>query len=126
MEFSRFKPYSNESTLPLRSAEDVAGRLGITVEELADLSGIDRRTMRSSATDPYSRRVVHDVVRVASLINRALGDLAHSYAFIARRPILALDGRTALQCICLGHADAVIDTLSPVVQGGCGVHATRQ
>lgn len=106
-------PGQAPKALPLRTAADVALRLEIGIDTLADLSGIDRRVMRSDPNDPFVRRLVNDIVRVAAVVNRELDNLDLAYAFLARRPILQIEGRTALEAICLGHADQVIEVLGP-------------
>lgn len=112
MSFTRLKPEQSPAALPLRTAGEVAARLGVDLDALADLSGIDRRVMRSDVNDPFVNRLVSDIVRAASIVNRQLGSIDRAYCFLYRRPMLQLDGRTALEAICLGHADAVIELLT--------------
>lgn len=112
MSFTRLKPEQLPAALPLRTAGEVAARLGVDIDSLADLAGIDRRVMRSDANDPFVHRLVSDIVRAASIVNRQLGSIDRAYRFLYRRPMLHLDGRTALEAICLGHSEAVFELLT--------------
>jgi len=111
MTFTHLKPEQSPAALPLRTASEIAARLGVDLDSMADLAGIDRRVMRSDHNDPAVNRLVGNIVRAASIVNRQLDSLDRAYRFLYRRPILQLDGRTALEAICLGYHDAVFALL---------------
>lgn len=102
------------------SPSGLADKLGITVSELAELTGVHRNTVTMAPRSPRLQRAMRDVLRVLSAAYALTDDVDRALFWFRNQPIADLGHCTAIDLVALGRAQAVIDYVESLSAGPAG------
>ena len=102
------------------SASRIASILGLQQQELAELAGVHRNTLRIHPESPRLQSVLRDLMRVLSAATAMEPDPQRAIFLIKNEPIPAFRHKTLLQLVQEGRAEDAIDYLESVGAGFVG------
>lgn len=102
------------------SASGIASILGLQQQELAELAGVHRNTLRIHPESPRLQSVLRDLMRVLSAATAMEPDPQRAIFLIKNEPIPAFRHKTLLQLVQEGRAEDAIDYLESVSAGFVG------
>ena len=102
------------------SASRIASILGLQQQELAELAGVHRNTLRIHPESPRLQSVLRDLMRVLSAATAMEPDPQRAIFLIKNEPIPAFRHKTLLLLVQEGRAEDAIDYLESVSAGFVG------
>ncbi|NUS67589.1 MAG: DUF2384 domain-containing protein [Ensifer adhaerens] len=99
------------------SARLVAGRLGVTLAELAKLIGVARNTLTAKSSARKVDAALSSVVRILAMAGEMAGDDSRAVIWFKHQPIPGWAGKTAYDLVSEGKADKVLAYLEAVRSG---------
>ncbi|MDO4683142.1 MAG: DNA-binding protein [Lautropia sp.] len=102
------------------SASSVAQVFGLQQQDLADLAGVHRNTVRMHPESPRLQASLRDLVRVLSAATATEPDTQRAIFLIKNEPIPAFRHKTLYQVIQEGRTDDAIDYLESISAGFVG------
>jgi len=102
------------------SAINIADALGLQYQDLANLAGVHRNTLRSHPESPRLQAALRDLMRVLSAATVVQPDTARAFFMIKNEPIPAFRHKTILQLIEEGRTEDAIDYLESISAGFTG------
>jgi hypothetical protein len=102
------------------SASGIAGILGLQQQELAELAGVHRNTLRIHPESPRLQSVLRDLMQVLSAAMAMEPDPQRAIFLIKNEPIPAFRHKTLLQLVQEGRTEDAIDYLESVSAGFVG------
>jgi uncharacterized protein (DUF2384 family) len=110
---SRFR----DGDAPYLSARRVAEGLGLTLTELAALTGVARNTLTAKSGARTADEAMSPVVRIIAMAAEMAGDEARAALWFKHQPIPGWAGRTAYDLVRERKADKVVAYLEAVRSG---------
>ena len=92
-------------------------RLRLPLADLAKLAHIHRNTLTQRPESQLVQKSLEPVVRILAAAEQLTGDPDRAIVWFRHQPIAGHDGRTALELIEAGHADAVLAHLEDLRDG---------
>ncbi|MDF1480611.1 DNA-binding protein [Extensimonas sp. H3M7-6] len=102
------------------SASGIAGILGLQQQELAELAGVHRNTVRIHPESPRLQSALRDLMRVLSAATAVEPDPQRAIFLIKNEPIPAFRHKTLFQLVQEGRTEDAIDYLESVSAGFVG------
>ncbi|ANB01776.1 hypothetical protein [Ectothiorhodospira sp. BSL-9] len=102
------------------SASNVANILGMQQQDLAELAGVHRNTLRTHPESPKLQSALRDLMRVLSAAMAVESDLQRAIFLVKNEPIPAFRHKTLLQLVQEGRTDDVIGYLESISTGFVG------
>lgn len=102
------------------SVSGIANILGLQQQELAELAGVHRNTLRIHPESPRLQSVLRDLMRVLSAATAMEPDPQRAIFLIKNEPIPTFRHKTLLQLVQEGRAEDAIDYLESVSAGFVG------
>ena len=102
------------------SAPGVASMLGWQQQDLADLAGVHRNTLRTHPESPRLQAALRDLMRVVSAATAIQPDAQRAIFLIKNEPIAAFRHKTLMQLVQEGRAEDAIGYLESVSAGFVG------
>ena len=99
------------------SPQRMSQRLRLPLAELARLVHVHRNTLAKHPESPIVQKNLEPVVRILAAAEEMTGDAGRAIVWFRHQPIAGHDGRTALQLVEEGHADAVLAHLEDLRDG---------
>lgn len=106
-----------DTTTPFLSARRVAELLGVTLSELATLTGVARNTLAAKAGARKADAALSPVVRILAMAAEMAGDEQRAAIWFKHQPIPGWAGKTAYDLVGDGKADKVLAYLEAVRSG---------
>lgn len=110
---SRFQ----DANAPFLSGRRVANGLGITIAELASLTGVARNTLTAKTGTRAADHALSPIVRIIAMASEMAGDEARAAIWFKHQPIPGWAGKTALDLVRERKAEKVIAYLEAVRSG---------
>lgn len=102
------------------SASGIASILGLQQQELAELAGVHRNTLRTHPESPRLQAVLRDLMRVVSAATSMQPDPQRAIFLIKNEPIAAFRHKTLMQLVQEGRTEDAIGYLESVSAGFTG------
>lgn len=102
------------------SASGIAGILGLQQQDLAELAGVHRNTLRTHPESPRLQAALRDLMRVVSAATAVQPDAQRAIFLIKNEPIAAFRHKTLLQLVQEGRAEDAIGYLESIGAGFIG------
>ncbi len=102
------------------SVSGIADILGLQQQDLAELAGVHRNTLRTHPESPRLQAALRDLMRVLSAATAMQPDPQRAIFLIKNEPIPAFRHKTLLQLVQDGRAEDAIDYLESVSAGFVG------
>ena len=102
------------------SASGVAHILGLQQQDLAELAGVHRNTLRTHPESPRLQSALRDLMRVLSAATAIQPDPPRAIFLIKNEPIAAFRHQTLLQLVQQGRTEDAIDYLESIRAGFVG------
>lgn len=102
---------------PFLSARRVSEALGVSLTELAALTGVARNTLTAASGARKVDAALSPIVRILALASEMAGDEGRAAVWFKHQPIPGFAGKTAYDLARDGRTDAVIDYLDGVRAG---------
>ncbi|MCG5516216.1 MULTISPECIES: DNA-binding protein [unclassified Ectothiorhodospira] len=102
------------------SASNVATILGMQQQDLAELAGVHRNTLRTHPESPKLQSALRDLMRVLSAAMAVESDLQRAIFLVKNEPIPAFRHKTVLQLVQEGRTDDAIGYLESISTGFVG------
>jgi hypothetical protein len=99
------------------SPRRMSRRLRLPLSELAKLARIHRNTLAQRPESPLVQKSLEPVVRILAAAEELTGDPDRAIIWFRHQPIVGHGGRTALDLVEAGHADAVLAHLEDLRDG---------
>ena len=99
------------------SPQRMSQRLRLPLAELAKLAHIHRNTLTQRPDSQVVQKGLEPVVRILAAAEQLTGDADRAIVWFRYQPIAGYDGRTALELVEAGHADAVLAHLEDLRDG---------
>ena len=99
------------------SPQRMSRRLRLPLADLAKLVHIHRNTLAQRPDSQLVQKSLEPVVRILTAAEELTGDPDRAIIWFRHQPIAGHDGRTALQLVEAGHADAVLAHLEDLRNG---------
>ena len=99
------------------SPQRMSRRLRLPLADLAKLAHIHRNTLTKRPDSQLVQKSLEPVVRILAAAEQLTGDPDRAIIWFRHQPIAGHDGRTALQLVEAGHADAVLAHLEDLRDG---------
>ncbi len=106
-----------ESGSPFVSARRLADTLGVTMSELAALSGLARNTLATPSGTRKADAALSPLVRILSMATEMTGSEQRAAIWFKQQPIPGWAGKTAFDIVRDGKADKVLAYLEAVRSG---------
>jgi hypothetical protein len=110
---SRFR----DKGTPFLSARRVAGRLGVTLTELAALAGVARNTLTARSGARKVDIALSPIVRILAMASEMAGDDQRAAIWFKHQPIPGWAGKTAYDLVRERKSDKVLAYLEAVRSG---------
>ncbi|MBB4730504.1 DNA-binding protein [Xanthomonas arboricola] len=98
----------------------VAEVLGLQQQELAQLAGVHRNTMRLHPESPRVQALLRNLARVLTAMTQIQPDVTTAVYHIKNTPIPAFEFRTLFELIVAGRTDDVLAYVRSVSSGAAG------
>ncbi len=95
----------------------MSDRLRLPMTELAKLAHMHRNTLTRRPVSDAIQRGLAPVVRILAAAEQLTGNADKAILWFRHQPIAGYDGRTALDLVEAGHADAVLAHLEDLRDG---------
>ncbi len=102
------------------SASSIASILGLQQQDLAELAGVHRNTLRTHPESPRLQAVLRDLMRVISAAMAVQPDLQRAIFLIKNEPIAAFRHKTLMQLVQEGRTEDAIAYLESISAGFVG------
>lgn len=102
------------------SAPGIASILGVQQQDLAELAGVHRNTLRTHPESPRLQSALRDLMRVLSAATAVQPDAQRAIFLIKNEPILAFRHKTLLQLVQEGRAEDAVGYLESISAGFVG------
>jgi hypothetical protein len=102
------------------SASSVAAILGLQQQDLAELAGVHRNTLRTHPESPRLQSALRDLMRVLSAATAVEPDPQRAVFLVKNVPIPAFRHKTLLQLVKEGRTEDVIGYLESISAGFVG------
>jgi uncharacterized protein (DUF2384 family) len=102
---------------PFLSARRVSEALGVSLTELAALTGVARNTLTAASGARKVDAALSPIVRILAMACEMAGDEGRAAVWFKHQPIPGFAGKTAYDLAREGKAEAVIDYLDGVRAG---------
>lgn len=102
------------------SASGIASILGLQQQDLAELAGVHRNTLRTHPESPRLQAVLRDLMRVVSAATAMQPDPQRAIFLIKNEPIAAFRHKTLMQLVQEGRTEDAIGYLESVSAGFVG------
>ncbi|MBK1656131.1 DNA-binding protein [Allochromatium vinosum] len=102
------------------SASGVAHILGLQQQDLAELAGVHRNTLRTHPESPRLQSALRDLMRVLSAATAIQPDPPRAIFLIKNEPLAAFRHQTLLQLVQQGRTEDAIDYLESIRAGFVG------
>jgi hypothetical protein len=99
------------------SPQRMSERLRLPLAELAKLVHVHRNTLAKHPASPTVQKNLEPVVRILAAAEELTGDAGRAIVWFRYQPIPGHAGRTPLQLVEEGHADAVLAHLEDLRDG---------
>jgi uncharacterized protein (DUF2384 family) len=99
------------------SPQRMSHRLRLPLADLARLAHVHRNTLAQRPGSPAVQKSLEPVVRILAAAEQLTGDADRAIVWFRHQPIAGHDGKTALQLVEAGHADAVLAHLEDLRDG---------
>jgi len=99
------------------SPQRMSTRLRLPIADLARLAHVHRNTLTQRPDSPAVQKSLAPVVRILAAAEELTGDADRAIIWFRHQPIAGHDGRTALDLVQAGHADAVLAHLEDLRDG---------
>jgi uncharacterized protein (DUF2384 family) len=99
------------------SPQRMSHRLRLPLADLARLAHVHRNTLAQRPDSPIVQKSLEPVVRILAAAEQLTGDADRAIVWFRHQPIAGHDGKTALQLVEAGHADAVLAHLEDLRDG---------
>jgi hypothetical protein len=99
------------------SPQRMSRRLRLPLADLAKLVHVHRNTLAQRPESPLVQKSLEPVVRILAVTEQLTGDADRAIVWFRHQPIAGHDGRTALELVEAGHADAVMAHLEDLRDG---------
>lgn len=106
-----------ENGSPFLSARRVAERLGLTMSELAQLTGLARNTLSGKVAARKVDAALSPIVRILTVVEEMAGTEQRAAIWFKHQPIPGWAGKTAYDLVQEGKADKVLAYLEAVRSG---------
>jgi transcriptional regulator with XRE-family HTH domain len=106
-----------EGGSPFLSARRVAEQLGVTLSELAKLTGVARNTLTAKSSARKVDSALSPIVRILAMAAEMAGDESRAVIWFKHQPIPGWAGKTAFDLVNEGKADRVLTYLEAVRSG---------
>jgi uncharacterized protein (DUF2384 family) len=97
-----------------------AAALQLQIQELAQLAGVHRATVREAPSNLRLQSFLRESVRVLAAATEVSGDQGKAMFWFRNEPIRDFGYQTAEKLVSAGKADAVIDYLQSIESGSTG------
>ncbi len=102
------------------SASGIAAILGLQQQDLAELAGVHRNTLRTHPESPRLQAALRDLMRLMSAAAMVQPDPQRAAFLVKNEPIAAFRHKTLLQLVQEGRVDDAIAYLESVSAGFSG------
>lgn len=102
------------------SAPGIANMLGVQQQDLAELAGVHRNTLRTHPESPRLQSALRDLMRVLSAATAVQPDAQRAIFLIKNEPIPAFRHKTLLQLVQEGRAEDAVGYLESISAGFVG------
>ena len=92
-------------------------RLRLPLTDLAKLAHLHRNTLSQRPDSPLVQKSLEPVVKILAAAEQLTGDPDRAIVWFRHQPIAGHNGRTALELVEAGHADAVLAHLEDLRDG---------
>lgn len=99
------------------SPQRMSRKLRLPLAELAKLAHVHRNTLAQRPESPAVQKSLEPVVRILAAAEELTGDADRAIIWFRHQPIPGHGGRTALELVEAGHADAVVAHLEDLRDG---------
>ncbi|MBA3446720.1 MAG: DUF2384 domain-containing protein [Pseudaminobacter sp.] len=106
-----------DAQTPFLSARRVAQALGVSLTELAKLTGVARNTLTAKTAARKVDVALSPVVRILAMAAEMAGDEQRAAIWFKHQPIAGWAGKTAYDLVGEGKADKVLSYLEAVRSG---------
>jgi transcriptional regulator with XRE-family HTH domain len=110
-------PVLNDPARPFLAPRRLAEALGLTLSDLAALSGVARNTLASSASSRAADAALSSIARIFLSASEMAGDEARAAIWFKHQPLPGYGGLTAFDLVRDGRAQLVLDYLESVRAG---------
>lgn len=116
---SGFVDSLQEPRTPYISPQRLSKALGVTVTNLAELTGVHRNTLRNPASDRLQGRM-REMIKVISAAAELTGDLDKAIYWYRNEPIADYGHRTAAELVADSQMEAVLAYIRDLENGARG------
>ena len=102
------------------SAPGIASILGVQQQDLAELAGVHRNTLRTHPESPRLQSALRDLMRVLSAATAVQPDAQRAIFLIKNEPSPAFRHKTLLQLVQEGRAEDAVGYLESISAGFVG------
>lgn len=106
-----------DADAPFLSARRLADALGVTLTELATLTGLARNTLTAKSGARTVDVALSPIVRILALASEMAGDDQRAAIWFKHQPVPGWAGKTAFDLVREGKADKVLAYLEAVRSG---------
>jgi uncharacterized protein (DUF2384 family) len=99
------------------SPQRMSRRLRLPLTDLAKLAHLHRNELAQRPESPLVQKSLEPVVRILAAAEQLTGDPDRAIVWFRHQPIAGHDGRTALELVEAGEADAVVAHLEDLRDG---------
>ncbi len=99
------------------SPQRMSRRLRLNMGDLAKLAHVHRNTLAQRPSSAVVQKSLEPVVRILAVAEQLTGDADRAIVWFRHQPIAGYDGKTALDLVEAGHADAVLAHLEDLRDG---------
>jgi uncharacterized protein (DUF2384 family) len=99
------------------SPQRMSQRLRLPLADLARLAHVHRNTLAMRPNSVAVQKSLEPVVRILAAAEQLTGDADRAIVWFRHQPIAGHDGKTAIQLVEAGHADAVLSHLDDLRDG---------
>lgn len=99
------------------SPQRMSRRLRLPLADLARLAHVHRNTLAQRPQSATVQKGLEPVVRILAAAEQLTGDADRAIVWFRHQPIAGHDGRTPLDLVEAGHADAVLAHLEDLRDG---------
>lgn len=117
---SGFMASIQEPRTPYISPTRFAKAAGVSVQALADLTGVHRNTISQSPESGRLQDRLRDMVKIIVAASGITGDIDKSFYWFRNEPIADYRHKTAAELVAAGHLDAVLSYLEDLRNGASG------
>lgn len=102
------------------SVSGIASILGLQQQDLAELAGVHRNTLRTHPESPRLQSVLRDLMRVLSAATAMQPDAQRAIFLVKNEPIPAFRHKTLLQLVQEGRTEDAVGYLESISAGFVG------